>query len=234
MADPLFEITDVSLNRAFVEYARQRELRGKGVLDTAQKFMRMWVDAALALVPAGDRGKVEAYLLRQTAGIRNLTSPAKDTKKAKRENALGNKYRGTVAARIVAALDIYGVRGKDSATFYRGVNRWVQRRKFAVNLHRAGMLPARKALRIRDPKGNPPRLKSAPGSYQESLTEDIVTLTVENWASSQKTKTNQNPKGITGLAGRAFESSLPTVYARLEEFIIADLNRAGRRVGFSP
>lgn len=233
MPESLFEFTDLTLHTAFRDYALQRELRGKGVADTAAKFMRMWVDEALSLIPAGDRDKVQRYLLQQVTAYRALTAPGKNTKKAARQNALANQYRHTLAARIVGALNIYSARGNDAGQYYQKVNRWVQRRIFAVNLHRAGLLPARKALRLRDGKGNMPRLKSAPGSYAESLTDDIVTLTVENWASSAKTPSNPTPKGITGLAGNAFESSLGAVYSRLESYVIADMGRAAARSGFN-
>lgn len=231
MPENLFVITDLSLSGAFRTYARQQELRGKGIAETAKKFMRMWVGEALDRIPPGDRDKVQRYLLQQTATAR-VAAATKDTKKAARSAALANQFRHTIAARIVAALNIYHARGKPADQFYSAVNRWFQRRLFAVNLHRAGLLPARRQLRLADRKGRMPRLSAAPGDYGETLTEDIVTLVVENWASARKTPTNPSPKGITGLAGGAFDSALNAVNARITDYVLQNMRIAANRSGF--
>lgn len=232
-AQPLFEVTERALIEAIGTFATQRALKGKGLAETAAKVMRLWVSQAVDNIPPGDRGKVESYLMREVTTYRRTVEATKNTKKAVKQAALANKYRHTVAARIVGALNIGRARGKPAGEYYQKVNAWVQKRIFAVNLHRAGLIPARKVLRVRDARGNPPKIRTAPGGISETLRDEIAEILVENWASSEQTKTNPRPKGIVGLAGNAFDAGLEQMNRTLTAWVLEDMNRAGRRSGFS-
>ena len=232
MSDISFKVVDLTLQSAFHDWAIQRELRGKGVADTAAKVMRYWVESALEEIPAGDREKVGTYLRTKITEYSSLTAAAArgatpTTKSGQKKVARANEYRGTIAARIVAALNIYQSRGKSFEQFYANVNKWVQRRIFSVNLHRAGLLPARRTLRLRDKKGNMPRIKNAPGSYGERITDEVVVIMVENWA------TSHGGDGIVKLAGSAFDIGLAKATERIAGFVQADLEKTARRVGFT-
>lgn len=233
MAQPLFEVTESALIQAIGTFATQRALKGKGLAETAAKVMRLWVTEAVENIPPGDRGKVESYLMKEVTTYRRTVEAEKNTKKAIRQAELANKFRHTIAARIVGALNIGNARGKPAGEYYQKVNAWVQKRIFAVNLHRAGLIPARKVLRVRDAKGNPPKIKTAPGGISESLHDGIVEILVENWASSQKTETNRTPKGIVGLAGNAFDSGLEAMNRTLTAWVLEDVTKAAQKSGFS-
>jgi hypothetical protein len=226
-----FKVVDLTLVPAFRDWGIQRELRGKGIADTASKVMRWWVESALEEIPAGDRSKVETYLRTKITEYSSLKAmaargKAPTTKAGLRKVERANALRGTIAARIVAALNIYQSRGMKFEQFYANVNKWMQRRIFSVNLHRAGLLPARRTLRLRDRKGNMPRIKNLPGQYSERITDQVVSLMVENWAASR------DGDGIVKLAGSAFHRGLAQVGIRIAGYVAEGVAKAARRVGF--
>jgi len=226
-------ITELTAIEAFKQWGIQRELRGKGIQDTAKKVMKYWVANAFQQIPKGDRAAIRARLMTIVSTYSDLpaATATATTKKAQRIIDRANMYRGTVAARIVATLDPKGVRGKGRAgspQFYAAVAKYVNLSVFSANLHRAGLLPARKALGVPNSGGPPPKITSAPGSYDEEfLGEDIASIMVENWA------TSKGGAGITYLAGSAFDVALTETTRRIAEFVHADVLKAAARTGLT-
>jgi len=223
-------VTDVSALTSLQSWVQQRALRGKSLEDSLQKIMRYWVEAALNNIPKGDRQKIETYLKTQVAASSSLASaaargPAATTKSGQRAAARANALRGTIAARIVAALNIYQARHLKAAAFYAAVNKWISRRIFSANLHRAGLLPARRLLRLSDNAGRMPRLTNIPGSITSTFTDDLAQIAVENWASSH------GGDGIAALAPNAFEAALTQTDNRIAGWMQEKLEASARAAG---
>ena len=222
-------LTELTAIDAFRQWGIQRELRGKGIQDTAKKVMKYWVTNAFQLIPKGDRNAIRARLMEIVTTYTQLpaNTAAPTTKKAQRLAARANMYRGTAAARIVATLKLKGARAPSTAAFYALVAKYVNASVFSANLHRAGLLPARKALSIPNTGGPPPKIPNAPGSYDEYLAEDIASIMVENWA------TSRGGDGITYLAGSAFDIALTETARRIAEFVQADVLKTAARIGLT-
>lgn len=228
--DAEITITDVSALDSFQAWARSRLLRGKSLEDSVQKIMRYWVVDAFYNIPAGDRRKVETYLKTQVAKYSSLSAqaargPAASTKAGQATAARANALRGTVGARIVAALNIYHARRLKAPVFYAAVNIWIRRRIFSANLHRSGLIPARRLLRISDRSGPMPKIKNFPGSITSTFTDDLASITVENWASSH------GGAGIAALAPNAFETALAQTDARIAAWVQEKLEASARSAG---
>jgi len=222
------KVVDLSAVTALAAWARQRELRGKPLEDSLRKIMRYWVESALANIPHGDREKVGSYLRAQVAAT-SLARPqgTPTTKAGVKAAARANALRGSRAARIVAALNIYQARGLKAAAFYAKVNKWMNSQIFSVNIHPAGLLPARRLLKLADRRGPMPRIKNAPGSITESLTDDLASIVVENWASSH------NGDGIAALAGDAFTLGLAQTENRIAAWVQEKMEASARTAGLN-
>lgn len=227
--------TDLSAIDALREYAADQGMRGKGMMDVMRKVMRYWVSFHLAKVPQGDRMKVRDYLERQilvSKKIGKIRIGSAGEAQARAAKATNDVLRGTIAARIVAALNIYGARGKSPSQFYQLVRRFIARREFATNVHRAGSLKALRALKV--PRGGRiPNLKEVPGDYKESIESEAAEIIVENWASARATRPSPNPKGIVGLAGDSFERALTEVDRLFARFVSENRDQTARRLGFA-
>ena len=223
-------VTDVSAIDSLQAWAAQRAIRGKSLEDSLQKIMRYWVEAALNNIPKGDRAQIEAYLKKQITQSSSLRAaaargPAATTKAGKKAAARANALRGTVAARIVAAFNIYQSRSMKTPAFYAAVNKWINRRIFSANLHRAGLIPARRLLRLSDSAGRMPSLKNIPGSITSTFSDDLASIVVENWASSN------GGDGIAALAPNAFESALTQTDNRIASWMQEKLEASARAAG---
>lgn len=229
--------TDLSAVDALREYAADQGMRGKGMIEVMRKVMRYWVSFHLAKVPRGDRAKVRDYMMRNVAVLKKATAasqlPAGASKAAAKRAANVDALRGTVAARIVAGLNIYSARSvKSPSQFYQLVKRFIARREFATNVHRAGSLKALRALKV--PRGGRiPNLKEVPGDYREDVEAEAAEILVENWASARANRASPNPKGITGLAGDSFERALTEVDRLFARFVSENRDQTARRLGFT-
>lgn len=238
MADQgLFIITDTSAIHALAKYAAKEALRGKGLLETARKIFRFLVSFALAKIPNGDPRKIRANLQRLVRSYSNLragytgVSVNRRTRKTRRDR-VADALRGSLAAKIVGLLNYSGARHVQSAEFYRIVRKFIARRAYSARLHRSGLTPAlagtARAGGSVKTGGSLPKYYHTPGSYAESLTEDVATILCENWASAH----GPNAKGIIGLAGYAFDQSLPEVDRLLTSYLQKESEQNARAAGF--
>ena len=233
----LFRITDTSAVFALAKYAAKEALRGKGLMDSARKIFRFLVSFALAKIPNGDPRKIREQLTKHVRNYSNLragyagVSANRRSRKIRRDR-VADALRGTMAAKIVGVLNYAGARHVQSAEFYRIVRRFISRRAYSARLHRAGLSPAlagtAKAGGSVKTGGALPKYYHTPGSYAESLTEDVATILAENWASSH----GPDAKGIVGLAGYAFDQALPEVDALLSRYLQQEIERQARAAGF--
>src|SRR5690606_17834484 len=112
--------------------------------------------------------------------------------------------------------------------YYRMVSRFVAARKFAVRHHKAGLLPALRALRARRDGPMPNYRKHPSGAYRESWQEGVAELLAENFAKAA----GPNALGIEGLARGAFEQSRAEVERMLVQWYQQDLIKWAQESGF--
>jgi hypothetical protein len=237
MAEGLFIITDTRGIHALAKYAAKEALRGKGMLETARKVFRFLVSFALNKIPNGDPKRIRAQLQQHVRRYSNLragmagVSVNLRTRKTRRDK-VADALRGTLAAKVVGLLNYSGARHVQSAEFYRIVRKFINRRAYSARLHRAGLTPAlagtAKAGGSVKTGGGLPKYYHTPGSYAESLNDDVANILAENWASAH----GPNAKGIIGLAGFAFDAALPEVDRLLTKYLTQDMQKAARAAGF--
>lgn len=263
-----FDISADDLGPAFKAWAENLALaRGKTTQEVVNRVMRYWVSFAMAKIPEGDKGKVERQLMaltreysRVVAGQTGSYSNVRSRKRKRAaKSAMMDRYRGTVAAAMVAILNWDGARDKaragDRAGFYGTVGRFIAARKWAVNLHRVGgFIPAlnvlarghgsdarkrgfgkmsvefQKADRMRGPKYQHP-----PGLIAWKITNVLTEVLVENFASQAQRPGRPAPVGVGGLAPDAFRSVLPELRELLLRFVIEDglLTEAAQKAGLN-
>lgn len=229
---------------AFDEYARLQQIRGKTAEQTLKKVMRFWISFAMNKIDKADSKEIEANLMRLTARSSKLMVRSRKSMRAKTQNRFGrvaDKYRGTLAAAIVAILGWGGVKNAssmkgrkrvvgDGALFYQMVPKFISARKYAAGVHRAGFNPAVTALRITG-TGKTPKYKRVPGTYTEDIKETAATLVAENFASAASFP-GRPAKGITGIAPTVLKDAEADMAKELARWLEMDLRAAAERAGF--
>lgn len=234
---------DLSLNAALANYARLRQGRGRDLQDTLRLVMKYWVSFAMSKIPKGDKNKVQQGLMTLTQKYSRVSARARSSV---RSGARGNKYRGTIAAAVVAMLNYRGARlkaafGNDDA-FYGDVASYVNARKYSVNLHAiGGFSPALAVIgryRTRADSsigtGSGPKYGTPPGLIEEQLTGDLAEILVENYASAATKPGSPAPLGVGGLPGgnTAFSESLPQIIKLFTQFASQDEMKLLKAAGF--
>lgn len=229
----LFLITDTSVIASLAKYAAAEAVRGKGMLETARKVFRFLVSFALAKIPNGDPKKIRANLLQIVTAytrVRAASAGVSSSLRSRRtrRNAAADNLRGTLAAKLVWILNYLAARDAKGPAFYRIVRKFVNARVYSARLHRAGLYPALEGTKARNTGGKLPKYRHTPGSFAESLTEDVATILAENWASAH----GAHAKGIVGLASFAFDTALPEVDTLLSRYLQENIARAAKAAGF--
>lgn len=220
MSESALIITDRSLSAAIGAWAEDRSARGKDFQDSLRKVMKAWVFAAYDLVKPGDKAKIQRDLMKIITGYSRI-KPGKRHRASK----AADEMRGTLAARLVWLLDWKGARGAKAGAFYRLAKKFLNARVFSANIHRAGFFATFDLVHGRPAGTSGPRYKKSPvGDSSESVLDDAAEIISENFASAH------NGIGITGLAGSAFESTLPNVIKIFRRYAMeAELARAQKR-----
>lgn len=226
---PLFLITDTSVIASLHKYAAMQSLRGKGLMETARRVFAFLVSFALAKIPAGDPQKIRAHLMQIVVQSRRLSAwtGASSSLRTRRARRAADELRGTLAARLVRVLNYLGGRHVRGPAFYKLVRKFIAGRIYSARLHRAGLLPALSRSKARS-AGRLPKFRHTPGSYDESLSNEVVTILAENWASAH----GPNAKGIVGLAGFAFDQALPEVDRLLASYLRKEMEKTAAAAGF--
>lgn len=244
--DLTFNITADDLGPAFARWAENQAVaRGKTTQEIIDKAMRYWVSFAMAKIPEGDRAKVD----RQLTALTNASSRLGLRRGLRsRGGKRADKYRGTVAAAMVAILNYDGARDKaragDRAGFYGSAGKFLSRRKRSVNHHRfSGFIPALNVLArgrgtrrlIADDLRRGPKYKHPPGLIAHQLTDLLASVLVEAWPSGSPRPGRPAPVGLRGLAPDAFSRVIPEIGALLIRFADEDgvLTDSARTAGFN-
>lgn len=249
---PSITINPSAAFAAFDDWAQLQRIRGKSAEQTLRKVMKFWISFALFKIDAADPAAIEASLMRLTNGYsRRLTGMigASSNLRSRRVSrakgaAMADKYRGTVAAAIVAVLNYKGVKTAsslksrkaivvDSAGFYQKVRQFISARKYSARHHKAGFYPSITALKIGNTGGRLPRYRNTPGSYKEDIQDLAATLVAENFASAAQRPGRPAPLGIAGLAPDCLRSSEPEIARLLADWLAKDLMDAAHGAGFA-
>lgn len=233
---PSLTINPSAAFAAFDDWARLQRIRGKTAEQTLKKVMKFWISFALFKIQSADPADIESALMKLTTGYSRLSSRDRHRK---RSSALADKYRGTVAAAIVAIMDYKGAKlasgfGND-AEFYQKVRKFVAARKYSARHHKAGFYPSITALKISTSTagGRLPKYRNTPGSYKEDIRDLAATLVAENFASAAQRPGRPAPLGITGLAPDCLRASEPEIARLLADWLARDLMDAAHGAGFS-
>lgn len=226
---PLFTVTDMSAIPALQRYAVAQGLRGKDIIETVRKVVRYWVSFALHKIPKGDPKKIRDSLTQIVTTYSKV-----NTRNVRSATRVANRWRGTLAAKLVFLLDYQGARAAagfgDIEGNYRRATLFTNRRSYAAGLMRSGLREA--VMRLHNVAGaNPgrlPKFKNQPGSYDEKFTESVTTIIVENWARAAGARS----KSIAQLRGDAFSSALPEVERMIADFLAQDMKKAAQKEGF--
>lgn len=228
---------------AFNDYARLQQIRGKTSEATLKKLMKFWISFALFKIDAAKPADIEANLMRLTASYSRIQIRSRRRLSAKSKNRYGaaaDRYRGTVAAAIVAALNYKGVKnaasagGKrivgDGTAFYATVRRFISARKYSAKLHKAGFYPTITALKIGS-IGRLPKYRNTPGTYKENIQNFAAILVAENFASAAD-RPGRPAAGIAGLFPNCLSDAETEVGLQLEKWLAQDLRAAASAAGF--
>ncbi len=210
-----------------------RQGRGRSLQDTLRIVMKYWVSFAMSKIPKGSKSEVQRSLMTLTQKYSRISAHARSRV---RSGARGNKFRGTIAAAVVAMLNYNGARLKsgmgDDEGFYGDVARYFNARQYSVNLHAiGGFSPALHVIgRYRTKAdssigtGTGPKYGNPPGLIDEMLSGDLASILVENYASAAAKPGYAAPLGVGGLpkAGSAFADSLPEILRIFRAFADKD------------
>ena len=220
-------IIEDTLTPALNRWGAMRAARGKDMKSTLYKAAKLLLDFAWSKIPEGNKAKVEAQLMRILSTYSRTTGR---TRRRLRASKTADKYRGTVAAAIVATINYKGAKLKsgwaDDAGFYSAVSAFVRGRKFSSGLHRAGLLAGYDLIHGRA-KGRAPKYKHAPGSASEKILADAVEIVFENFASSK------GGGGMAEVAPDAFERAAREVAKMIEGWMAKDALAEARKAGFT-
>jgi hypothetical protein len=148
-----------------------------------------------------------------------------------RAGKAGDRYRGTIAAAIVAQLNYGGARLMggfgDSAGFYQAVAKFVKGRRGSAGLMRAGFFAGYDLIHGRA-KGSAPRYKHAPGSAAEKILAESASIVFENFASSKAAFS------IADYQPSAFEVAAQEVEKMMNRWVMEDFRQGARAAGLNP
>jgi hypothetical protein len=226
MADaPLFSVVDLSVESAIQKYAQHRLFKGKAVIDSQRKIMRIWVHFGIKKIPKGDRRKIIAQLSAVVTQYTRLSSMRQGLKSNLRtrklvRNASADKWRGTLAAKLIAIM-------RNAKGSKLSPAKYVANKAWSANLHRAGLAPAIEGAQV-PYSGRLPKLKTPAGSYQETVLGATASILAENFASANGSRA----AGVEGLAPGAFADALGEVQLLVYKWLEKDIKAAAKESGF--
>lgn len=217
------KIMDLSASKALRDYAEMRALKGKGVQRTMRNIMRIWVGYAYKRIEKnldGSPHQIQAELMK-------IVSHGQRMRKAKGKSA--DAYRGTLAARltILFAKDPAAMHSLKGAAFYNKVRAFVNTRRATSGHHRAGLIPAMRALRAT--VSDRPKIKHPAGGFTERVLDAAAEMLAENWAAGRSKKS----VGIGVLVPDAFSAVVPALEAKLVEYFLADIKAGAKAAGLT-
>lgn len=227
-------MADMSASDALMRYAGAEAMRGKTMQETLKKIMRYWVAFAMAKIDKGKSAKIRADLsavvsaYSSVASSRTGQSSNLRTRRVKRAKAV-DKWKGTLAAKVVGLLDYKNARGSGFAAYYAAVGKFVSASAFSANLLRAGFRPAYQVLKAMPGAGRMPKFKAGAGRIKLQLADSVADILVENWAHGNSPRS----KGIAEIAPTAFSIAFREVEIKMTEFYLKDIKKAAKESGLT-
>ena len=222
-------ILDGGVSAGLAQWIQAQRQRGKEDKAIIIYMAKIWLDFAWSKVPKGDKAKIRENLMQIVTKSVRIRPGRKN-----RVSGAQSEYQGTLAERIVRALNYRNARGLKGAAFFRVVGRFVNARQFSAKHHAAGFYPAYRFIKKASGDSSGPRYsKHPPGSAEGKFLDGLAELIMENFASAHAVPGRPSPLGIAGLAGEAFESSAPEVAEMFARFVREDSIKQGMAAGFS-
>jgi hypothetical protein len=219
-------ITEDTLGPALRQWGAMRARSGKDLKSTLYKAAKLLLDFAWSKIPEGNKALIESNLMRM---ISTYSRVGGRTRGRLRGSKAADKYRGTVAAAIVATINYKGAKLKagfaDDKGFYAAVAQFVSGRKFSAGLHRAGLLAGYDLINGR-PRGRSPKYRHAPGSASQRILEESAEIVFENFASSK------GGGGMMKVAPDSFERAAIEVARMIDGWMAKDALAEAKRAGF--
>jgi hypothetical protein len=213
----ILEMGTDSLGPAFrIWQDHQQRVRGKKLSDVIRTAMRFWVSFAMAEIEAkipSSGAKIAADLMRPSRVGWRTRNLARTKKRG--SASLANRYRDTIAARLVFFLNYKQARLKaafgDDAGAYGAVAKFVSARRYSAKHHKvSGFVPAMiefskyRSGAIRNASG--PRYRNSPGSYAQTLDGNAAEAVVAAWPKATQRPGRPAPLGLARMVPGAFEA----------------------------
>ncbi len=236
---PLVKVVSLSAVQAIDRWSYARKLRGKGISDTLAKVMRYWLSFAIAKIPRADADKVRHKLTEIVTTYQREAQRVHH--RLKKDRTVSDKYRGTMAAAIIFALDYKGkaraLARERSPRFYGLAGQYINARAYSAGIHRSGFTPALRLLNRGGPQPNTgrlPKYRHPTGRLAHRFNEQAAYILAENWATSADKPFRRTGRagGITVVAGSVLDIAFNEVVAMIEGFLRTDLIASARDAGF--
>lgn len=217
----LFTLENEFLN-CISRYISRESSRGKNAWGTLERVMRMWVSFAAAKVPRGNAKQIEDFY---TGKFRHSK-----TIKRKKQSRLFMEYRESMALLFILLYYKEKRTGAKGDQLYLEARKYMNKRKYAVGVHRGGFKPAFARL------GNPVRgtnLGKTPvyknfltgeimfSPIGKSPTADEISITVTNFA-----------KVIEEIAKVVFDKGMAEITELFNGYMLADMVKEQKAAGF--
>lgn len=231
--DIMIEMGDDTLGPAFkIWQDHQQRVRGKSLSQIVKTVMRYWVSFAMAEIDAkapGNGARIAAELMR-TSRVGWRTRNIQRTKK-RGSSSMANRYRDTLAARLVFFMNYKNARLKaafgDDAGAYNAVATFVKARRYSAKHHKvSGFVPAmiefakERSGTIRNASG--PKYRNSPGSYAQNVTGNAAEAVVAAWPKAAQRPGRPAPLGLARLVPNAFEVKQNDLSALFLGFVTKD------------
>lgn len=209
--------------------ARQRA-RGKSVEAISRYVAKVWLDFAWNAVktklPPADKARIRRELMTIVSTYTRLQYTK--TGKIRRLSKTESRYRGTLAERVVGALNYKNFRTARGTARAAIVGKFVNARAFAARHHIAAFLPSYKFLKANPIERSGPRYQKHPaGGAEGTFKDSLAEILMWNSASSAPAPHRAAGDGIAALVPGAFEDKLPEVLALLGQLAIKDAIKDG-------
>jgi hypothetical protein len=222
--------TEDALNR----YAEHRRMLGDIKENAVRRVMRYWIDFTVNKMSQRDAngtaiwsemGRIESAYTKIQGSALGVSTNLR-SKKVKRDKVV-DRWKGSVAARLVAVLNYKNARNLPASQFYRLASKFAQARRFSAGFHKSGWRNAK--LRLRGKLDNVKNFKNSPGSYKERVKQSMVEIMAENYARAG----GQKADGVDKLFPDVLEQTWKEIEAMLLKFIQQDMDKHAEESGLT-
>lgn len=229
-----FAVNTAGADDALNRYAEHQRLMGNIRENAVRNVMRYWLDFTVNKMSQRDAngtaiwsemGRIESAYTKLQGSALGISTNIR-SKKVKRDKVV-DRWKGSVAARLVAVLNYKNSRNLPASQFYRLVSKFAQARRFSAGFHKSGWRTAK--LRLRGKLDNVKNFKNSPGSFKERIKESMVEIMAENYARSGGRKAD----GVDKLFPDVLEQTWKEVETMLLKFIQKDMDKHAEESGLT-